>query len=104
MSKVYDVASLATHWGCGTDTVYNLVRSGELQSFKLGGKLIRIRAEEVERYECRSLIPSNDTGEASPSFGGRTASAGDIRLERLIHQPPRQPRGASGKAATSASR
>lgn len=39
---VYSVATLAAHWGCGTDTVYALVRSGELRHFKLGGKLIRI--------------------------------------------------------------
>ena len=104
MGRVYDVASLATHWGCGADTVYNLVRSGELHCFKLGGKLIRIRAEEVERYECRTVTPSNDTEIASRSSGMRTANATDIRLERLTARPQKPQRAASGKVATSGAR
>ena len=99
MGKIYDVATLAAHWGCGADTIYTLVRSGELAHFKLGGKLIRIRADEVERYECRTIIASNDTGENTQSRGSPMVSATDTRLERLIAHPPRQQRDASGKGA-----
>ncbi len=53
MPQVFSVATLAEHWQCGTDTIYTLVRSGALPHFKLGGKLIRIRGEDVERYETR---------------------------------------------------
>lgn len=47
-ASVYSVATLADHWGCGTDTVYTLIRSGDLRAFKVGGKLLRIRMDEVE--------------------------------------------------------
>lgn len=98
--RVYSVASLAEHWDCGTDTVYALVRSGELPAFKLGGKLLRIRADEVERYECRTT-PSNDTAESSPSSGQRADDATDIRLERLIERRPKPQLVHSGTGARS---
>jgi excisionase family DNA binding protein len=83
------VATLAAHWGCGTDTVYALIRSGDLQAFRLGGKLLRIRGDQVERYEWQKATVSNDTGESSPSSGSREEDATDIRLERLIERPQR---------------
>lgn len=86
---VYSVASLALHWGCGTDTVYSLIHSGDLRAFKLGGKLLRIRQDEVERFECRTITPCNDTGEPSQSSGTREEDATDIRLERLIERRAR---------------
>lgn len=88
-APVYSVASLAEHWGCGTDTVYALIRSGDLPAFKVGGKLLRVRGAEVERYECRTNIPSNDTAESSRSSGMSRDAATDIRLERLIERPQR---------------
>lgn len=90
-ASVFSVASLAEYWGCGTDTVYSLIKSGDLPAFKLGGRLLRIRADEVERFECRTITASNDTGASSPSSGTRTDDATDIRLERLIERP-RKPR------------
>jgi excisionase family DNA binding protein len=35
--------------GVGVQTVYKLVDSGTLKAFKFGARLIRIRADEVER-------------------------------------------------------
>lgn len=86
MGSVYSVSSLAEHWGCGTDTVYSLIKSGDLPAFKLGGRLLRVRSEEVEKFECQN-IAYNDTGASSPSSGTRTDDATDIRLERLIERP-----------------
>jgi excisionase family DNA binding protein len=80
---------LAEHWGCGTDTVYAMIRSGDLVAFKLGGRLLRIRAIEVEQYECRATIASNDTERNLQSSGSKTDDATDIRLERLIDRQPR---------------
>lgn len=99
-AAVYSVASLAEHWGCGTDTVYALIRGGDLQSFRIGGKLLRVRGEEVERYECR-ITPSNDIAENSPSSGTSTDDATDIRLERLIEHRPRPQLVHSGTGARS---
>ncbi|WP_374139432.1 helix-turn-helix domain-containing protein [Sphingomonas sp.] len=88
-AKVFDVASLASHWGCSSDTIYSLIHAGDLQAFKLGGKLLRIRESEVERYECRQNTASNDTAINSRSFGMKEVDATDIRLERLIERPQR---------------
>ena len=85
---VYSVATLAQHWGCGTDTVYALIHGGTLRCFRLGGKLIRIRADEVERFECQTTA-CNDTEASLPSSGTREEDATDIRLERLIERPRR---------------
>lgn len=98
-AAVYNVATLADRWGCSKDTVRALIRSGDLPSFKLGGKLDRIRAEEVEKYECRT-IASNDTEALSPSSGTRGADATAIRLERQIvrqQKPLRERSGSAGR-------
>lgn len=88
MGSVFSVSSLAEHWGCGTDTVYSLIKSGDLPAFKLGGRLLRVRSEEVEKFECQN-IASNDTEKSSLSSGMKTDDATDIRLERLIERPQR---------------
>ena len=102
-SSVYSVATLAQHWGCGTDTVYSLIRGGELRAFKLGGKLLRIRADEVERFECQTTA-CNDTEATLPSSGTRADDATDIRLERLIERRPRPQLVHSGKNDPSEAR
>jgi excisionase family DNA binding protein len=52
-SGAYSVTSLAKCWGVSTTMVYEEIRSGRLEAFKLGGKLYRIRKETVEAYEAR---------------------------------------------------
>ncbi len=100
--RVYSVATLAEQWGCGTDTVYSLIHSGDLRAFRLGGKLIRIRADEVERYECRQNTPCNDSEASSPSSSMREVDVTDIRLERLIERPQRPQLVHSGSGARPA--
>lgn len=95
MNAVYDVPTLAERWACSIGTIRSLVASGELPSFKLGGKLVRIRADDVEKYECRN-IASNDTAGSSPSSGTKTDDADAIRSERRIAQRPKQRRAGSG--------
>ncbi|WP_157784784.1 helix-turn-helix domain-containing protein [Sphingobium xenophagum] len=97
-AAVFSVATLAEHWACGTDTIYSLIRSGDLRAFKLGGKLLRIRADEVERFECQTTA-CNDTAANSPSCGTKVDDATDIRLERLIERPQRPQLVHSGKSA-----
>ncbi|TZG25636.1 helix-turn-helix domain-containing protein [Sphingomonas montanisoli] len=89
MGKAFTVSSLADRWCVSTDTVYAMIHAGRLNAFRFGGKLYRIRPEEVERFECQSQdIPSNDTEESGPSSGARRTDATDIRLERLIDHRP----------------
>lgn len=47
----YTVKALAKHWGCHPKQVYTLISSGALQSWKLGGRDIRIRHSAVDEYE-----------------------------------------------------
>ncbi|WP_443026505.1 hypothetical protein [Sphingomonas sp. HMP6] len=78
--------------------VYALIRGGELPSFKLGGKLLRIRALDVERYECRTSTASSGSEENLLLSGSRTDDATDIRLERLIEHRQRPQLVHSGNA------
>lgn len=58
----YSVATLADRWQCSRQHVYGMINRGELRAFKLGAKLFRIPAEEVEKCEA---LPSLETIEAS---------------------------------------
>lgn len=69
--RPYSPETLGERWGCSAEKVRLMVRNGELPGFRLG-KLIRIPAAEVERYECRN-IPSHgtETNGRSPSETAR---------------------------------
>lgn len=80
-AKPYSPETLAERWGCSAEKVRLMFRNGELAGFRLG-KLIRIPAAEVERYECQNT-PSPDTEESSPS----PSTTGPNRAEsRLVRQ------------------
>ena len=49
----YSPETLAMRWGCSSEKIRGMYRNGELAGFRLG-KLIRIPATEVERFECQS--------------------------------------------------
>ena len=105
--RAYTPATLAERWDVSTDTVYAMIHAGKLQAFRFGGKLYRIRPDEVERFECQTNTPSNDSAENSPSSGGTNTDATDIRLERLIGHQPRpqhEPSGPGGQRGAGSTR
>jgi len=51
-ARPYSVASLASRWECSEGIIRGLIRDRALDHFRIG-TLVRIRATEVERYECR---------------------------------------------------
>jgi excisionase family DNA binding protein len=51
--RPYTPESLAERWQCSKGFVYRMLKSGQLQGFKVGGKLWRIRHEVVEEFEAR---------------------------------------------------
>lgn len=55
-NEYFTVASLAEHWGCSTETVYSLLKSGKLRGFKLG-KDWRITDEARIEYETCGGVP-----------------------------------------------
>ena len=54
--KPYSPETLAERWGCSSEKIRLMYHAGEISGFRLG-KLIRIPANEVERYECQ-ITPS----------------------------------------------
>lgn len=43
---------VAERWQCSERKVYAMVASGALPGFNLDGKLLRLRLEDVEAFEC----------------------------------------------------
>lgn len=56
-SAVYTPATLAKRWECSERHVRNMIASGDLPAFRLSGKLLRIRAVDVEALEARPIEP-----------------------------------------------
>lgn len=88
--RPYSIATLAERWGCSRRQVTSLIRKGALQSFRVGN-LLRVRPEEVERYECGTGSPSTKEG-SSRSSTMTEAVASELRLRRLTSSrlPQRQ--------------
>ncbi len=72
MEAVFTPATLARRWACSEKHVRNLIREGKLGGFRLGGKLLRIKISDVERFECQNgELP--DYEENMPSRSNETA-------------------------------
>ena len=54
LPKLTTPSRLAARWECSDTLVYDMLNSGDLPGFKLGGKLWRIRMTDVEAYEART--------------------------------------------------
>lgn len=48
--RPYTVQEVADRWSVSREHVYDLIRQGRLHAFRLGGKLYRVAAAEVERW------------------------------------------------------
>ena len=90
-NKPYTPESLAERWSCSAEQVRKMIHRGELCGFRLG-KLIRIPAIEVERFECASQpvenINSSATAENTQSRLARDEIAVESRLARLTLVSP----------------
>ncbi|WP_352827323.1 helix-turn-helix domain-containing protein [Mesorhizobium sp. M0830] len=88
LAKVYTPAMLADRWACSERHVRNMIASGELPAFRLAGKLLRIRGEDVENFECQTnpsgQSPSSEESFASP--GTKATYADVIDLEPTIRR------------------
>ena len=58
MSEVYTVNTLADHWACSPDVIYDLLRSQKLKGFKLGSSW-RISQTAVSEYE-EAPVPTKE--------------------------------------------
>lgn len=61
--------TLAERWECSPRHIRKLIGSGEIAAFRLGGKLVRIPAEEVERVErSADNVTEPQAGKIDPSL------------------------------------
>jgi excisionase family DNA binding protein len=75
-AKVYTPRTLAKRWECSQATIYNMIERGDLAAFKVGGKLLRIKAEDAEAFEQRAgAIESAPEDSLSGSAGVVTREA-----------------------------
>lgn len=59
--RPYSPETLAKRWQCSGAHVRAMIRRGELQAFRLG-KLLRIPAAEVERWESGEILTEGAGG------------------------------------------
>ena len=83
--NVFTPATLAERWECSEGHVRNMIADGTLPAFRLGGKLLRIKASDVERFECQTG-GSPDSTENTASHGAREISADVIDLGQMTRR------------------
>lgn len=97
-ARPFSPETLADRWGCSPEKVRRMYHAGELVGFRLG-KLIRIPAAEVERFECQN-IASSDIGDDSASpITSPDKGAFASRLARMTVGPRKLALVTSGGAA-----
>jgi hypothetical protein len=86
--RAYSVKALAAAWGCSTNAIYTLIKTGRLAAFSIGeGKRgLRISSEEVRRWEESAGRPLKSTDGGSPGPGA-DGSRMDARLARAAARP-----------------
>jgi excisionase family DNA binding protein len=94
LARPFSPETLAERWGCSAEKVRQMFHQGELAGFRLG-KLIRIPANEVERFEAACSqetmnINSSNIAENTPSRSERDRLAVASRLGRLTLVTPAQ--------------
>lgn len=95
--KPFTIEALAERWECNHQVIRKLIDKGDLKSFRVGAKLIRISTDEVERYEkegpwqpMATSTSQGSTGGISPDGRTKEVSGNAARLARMIsksHEP-----------------
>ena len=81
---------LAERWDCSKQYIYKLIREKRLKSFNLGGKLVRISAEEVARWEAQQQTTSSESSTDEKSLpGGKGVS--DIAFASVMASRRQRP-------------
>ncbi len=78
MKIAYSPAALAERWECSEQKVRNMIASGSLPAFRLDGKLWRIRAKDVEDFECNGGSQSLEANTASPGMTEQSRASADV--------------------------
>lgn len=84
--KPFSPQTLAQRWDCSAEKIRRMYRDGILPGFQLG-KLVRIPAAAVERFECQTT-ESSSIAESSPSPSTTSEAAFASRLARMTGGSP----------------
>ena len=66
---IYTPAMLADRWQCSERHIRNMIARGELRSFRVGGKLLRIPEEAAREHECQGIASGVTEGSIASSIG-----------------------------------
>jgi excisionase family DNA binding protein len=88
VSQAQRPSDLARRWQCSERTVRNLITTGALPAFRLGGKLLRVPIAAVERFEQCQNIDSSGFEENSRSSGMKAEAAFATRSALIAAQKP----------------
>jgi excisionase family DNA binding protein len=80
--RPFSPETLADRWECSARQIRKMLTAGDLNGFRLGGKLWRIPAAEVERVECPGDGDSSDTGAHSAPISEKASSLSVARSVR----------------------
>ncbi|WP_410010542.1 excisionase family DNA-binding protein [Phyllobacterium zundukense] len=83
---VFTPRTLAQRWQCSERHVRTMIATGELPSFRLGGKLLRIRAEEVDLIEQKQ-ISAPASAESPPQVESPVIPTKRPRAARIDDDP-----------------
>ena len=96
----YSPETLAQRWGCSADTIRVMCREGRLSSFRLG-RLIRIPATEVDRYECQNTGSSSTESDIASHTPTPNGDGYASRLVRMTEGLPKLALVRSGAQSTN---
>lgn len=71
---------VAERWRCSERHVRNLIRAGEIKSFRVGEKLLRVSIEAVEDYEQRG----SRAVDGEDAKANRASANNAARLARMM--------------------
>ncbi|WP_409271986.1 substrate-binding domain-containing protein [Neobacillus sp. SCS-31] len=89
--KAYTPDEVARIFQISKHTVYEMIKRGELQAFKIGNKM-RIEHDEIERYKesmkapTRKAAPEQQQPAASRQIQARLAGSHDFLVEHLVKE------------------
>ncbi len=89
-ARPFTPETLAVRWQCSPRHIRNMIRDGRLPGFRLGGKLLRIRARDVEEHERCQNTDSADietSGQPSPEQEQAASELRLARIERRLNGP-----------------
>lgn len=77
---------VAERWQCSARHVRNLINERRLPAFRLGGKLWRIRGEDVREFEQCQSGGWEDTEDSGRRSADTDHTGPVVRLERIVER------------------